>query len=184
MLMRHRRSKVRERNTLTVRAKPGNRCQGLVNCGFLSFPCALGRSGIVVNKTEGDGGTPAGSWRLLQVLYRADRVSRPITSLPILPISISDGWCDAPGDRNYNSPVQLPYPVSSENMWREDSIYNIVVVLNHNTQPRMRGRGSAVFLHLAREGFTPTQGCVAFFERDLRRLLKFTGPGSSIVIAP
>ncbi len=184
-MQRHnRRSNVRERITLTVRSLPGNRSRGLVNGGFSSLACALGTSGIVTLKSEGDGGTPAGCWRLLQVLYRADRVMKPATSLPVRRIARDDGWCDAPNDRNYNSAVRLPYPASAEEMWRGDSIYNIVVVLDHNTRPRMRGRGSAVFIHLAREGFTPTQGCIAFNERALRILLKQCGPGSTISILP
>lgn len=138
----------------------------------------------MARKFEGDGGTPAGNWSLLKVLYRADQVTRPGTLLPVCPIARTDGWCDAPGDRNYNSAVKLPYPASTENMWREDSIYNIVVVLDHNTLPRRRGRGSAVFLHLAREGFTPTEGCIAFKERDLRLLLERCGPGSAVTIVP
>lgn len=182
-MQRHnRRSKIRERITLTVRSRPGDRRQGLVNCGHISRPCALGASGIMAIKREGDGGTPVGCWRLLRVFYRADRVAQPITSLPVSPIARNDGWCDAPYDRNYNCGVTLPYPASAEEMWREDEIYDIVVVLDHNTRPRIRGHGSAVFIHLAREGFTPTQGCIAFKEHDLRLLLARCGPGSAISI--
>jgi len=184
MKTRHRRSKVRERITLTVRSRPGNPQQGLTICGYAAHPCALGSAGICVRKVEGDGATPAGQWKLLHVLYRADRVSRPVTGLPVCAIAQSDGWCDEPSDRNYNSPVKLPYPQSAENMWREDSIYDIVVVLDHNICPTVRGRGSAVFLHLARKGYTPTEGCIAFSERDLRVLLETCGPGATISILP
>ena len=184
MKRRHRRSKVRERSTLAVRSRPGNPLQGLATFGSRTSPCALGAAGILARKCESDGGTPAGRWSLIKVFYRADRIARPVTAIPVQAIKHNDGWCDAPNDRNYNSPVQLPYPESAEEMWREDSIYDIVVVLDHNTCPRMRGRGSAVFIHLAREGYTPTQGCIAFKERDLRMLLETLGPGGTISVLP
>jgi L,D-peptidoglycan transpeptidase YkuD (ErfK/YbiS/YcfS/YnhG family) len=184
MKRRHRRSKVRERITLAVHSRPGYPRRGLAICGLAAYPCALGSAGILVRKSEGDSGTPAGCWSLLRVLYRADRIIRPVTFLPVQAISRDDGWCDAPDDRNYNSCVKLPYPVSAEKMWREDEIYNLVVVLDHNTRPKKRGRGSAVFIHLARAGFTPTQGCIAFKEHDLRMLLEACGPGSAISILP
>ena len=139
-------------------------------------------AGIRVIKREGDGSTPAGCWKLLGVLYRADRVSSPVTALPVNAIPASDGWCDAPDDRNYNSPVKLPYPRSAEEMWREDSIYDIVVVLDHNTRPRVRWHGSAVFIHAARPQFAPTAGCVALELRALRRLLDRIGPRTRIVV--
>ena len=117
-----------------------------------------------------------GVWRAVRVLYRADRVRRPRTALPVTAIGRADGWCDAPEDRNYNRFVRHPYPASAERMWREDRLYDIVVVLDHNRVPRVRRGGSAIFLHLARSAFAPTEGCVAFREADLRRLLeKATG---------
>ena len=184
MKRHNRRSKIRERITFSVRTRPGNRRQGLAIIGSRTYPCALGKAGIRVCKREGDGSTPAGCWKLLGVLYRADRVARPVTALPVNAISGADGWCDAPNDRNYNFPVKLPYPRSAEEMWREDSIYDIVVVLDHNTRPRKRWRGSAVFIHLAREGYMPTQGCIAFKDRALKMLLPAGAPGSTVSILP
>lgn len=121
---------------------------------------------------------------MVDVLYRSDRVARPRTLLPVRAIRPGDGWCDDPRDRNYNRPVALPYPASAESLWRDDGLYNIVVVLDHNTRPRARGLGSAVFVHLAREGFEPTEGCVAFTEHDLRMLLARSRPGDAIVVLP
>jgi L,D-peptidoglycan transpeptidase YkuD (ErfK/YbiS/YcfS/YnhG family) len=184
MKRRHLSSKVRERITLAVRSRPGNPQQALVLLGQSAFACALGRAGIQARKREGDGATPAGRWALLHVLYRSDRIARPVTALPVDAISPTDGWCDAPNDRNYNSLVQMPYPESAEEMWREDSIYDLVVVLDHNSHPRKRSGGSAVFIHLAREAYTPTQGCIALNEQDLRLLLQACGPGSHISILP
>jgi L,D-peptidoglycan transpeptidase YkuD (ErfK/YbiS/YcfS/YnhG family) len=155
---------------------------GVLEAGSLRAPCALGRSGRRLVKREGDGATPVGHWALVEVLYRADRVGRPITALPIRPIKVSDGWCDAVGDRNYNRLVQHPYAASAEELWRQDHLYDLVVVLSHNRIPRVQGGGSAIFMHLARPGFAPTAGCIALRESDLRRLLARSARGTMILI--
>lgn len=121
---------------------------------------------------------------LMRVLYRADNTRRPLTGLPVSAIRADDGWCDAPGDRNYNRPVRLPYPTSAERMRRDDDLYDIVVVLSHNQRPRVRGAGSAVFVHLARPGYQPTEGCIALAEPDLRDLLARLRRGDRIRISP
>ncbi len=95
-----------------------------------------------------------------------------MTSLPVKPISRDDGWCDAPADRNYNRPVRLPYAASAEAVWRADRLYDIVVVLSHNTRPRVRGSGSAIFLHVAKPGYAPTEGCIALRREHLLALLR------------
>ena len=133
---------------------------------------------------QGDGATPVGCFRLLQVFYRADRVPRPRTGLPLRPMRRDDGWCDDPADRNYNRPVRHPYPASAEHLWRPDALYDLVIVLDHNDRPRVRGRGSAVFLHVAADGLAPTAGCVALRRRDLQKLLAHVEPGTAIHILP
>ncbi len=145
--------------------------KGILHLGNLYMPCALGRSGRHVLKREGDGVTPVGSWQFMHAYYRADRITRPQTKLPLQPIRKNDGWCDAPGDRNYNRHVKLPYHVSAESLWRKDHLYDVVIILNHNQQPRIQGLGSAIFMHLARSGYTPTEGCVALNHSDLLLLL-------------
>lgn len=136
------------------------------------MPCSLGRSGKRARKREGDGATPIGLWRLVEVYYRADRVARPATRLPVRALRRDDGWCDANGDRNYNRWVRHPYPVSAEHLWRADHLYDLVVVLSHNRVPRVQGGGSAIFMHLPRPGYRPTEGCIAVAARDLRDLLR------------
>lgn len=138
----------------------------------LRFPCALGRAGCRARKREGDGATPIGQWRVSAVLYRADRMRRPRTPLPVRAIRRHDGWCDASADRNYNRPVRLPYAASAERLWREDALYDVVVVLHYNERPRVRGRGSAIFMHVARPAYTPTEGCIALAREHLLRLLE------------
>jgi L,D-peptidoglycan transpeptidase YkuD (ErfK/YbiS/YcfS/YnhG family) len=165
---------------MTVAGLAPRATRGVVKLGGLAFPCALGRSGRRALKREGDGATPMGRWRLLQVLYRADHVRRPATDLPVRQIAPRDGWCDAPADRNYNRPVRHPYPASAERLWRPDGLYDIVVVLSHNVRPRVRGGGSAIFMHVAQPGYSPTEGCVALRRAHLLRLLERLGAGARV----
>lgn len=157
---------------LTVRARPGQRSKGLLRAGPLVFPCALGRGGISAAKREGDGATPLAAMRVLGGYFRADHFAAARrTRLAMAPIDADLGWCEVPGDRNYNRPVRLPYPVSHEYMRRPDRLYDVCLVLDWNISPRRRGRGSAIFFHLARPDFSPTQGCVAVSARTMARLL-------------
>jgi L,D-peptidoglycan transpeptidase YkuD (ErfK/YbiS/YcfS/YnhG family) len=144
---------------------------GHLKIGSLSLPCALGRAGTVHDKREGDMATPAGSWPLLAGYYRADRGPRPKAWQVLTPLRRDMGWCDDPLLPSYNRPVQLPFLGSHELMWRDDGLYDVVIVLGHNLHPRRKNRGSAIFLHCVREGFQPTAGCIALRASDLRRLL-------------
>lgn len=145
--------------------------------------CALGRGGTVRNKHEGDGATPVGRWRLRWVYYRPDREAAPRTALPVRAIDPGDGWCDAPADPLYNRPVRLPYPASCEVLRRADGLYDLIVVLGYNDAPVVPGAGSAIFLHVARERFEPTAGCVALAATDLRRLIAAAKPGDVLEIS-
>ena len=165
-----------------VRARSRSDVRGSLSFASLALPCALGRSGRAARKHEGDGATPSGTWRPELVLYRADRIQRPTTALPVRRINVDDGWCDAIGDRNYNRWVRHPYPASAERLWRADHLYDVVVVLNHNTRPRVQGAGSAIFMHLARPGYRPTEGCVALVRRHLLFVLARMGRSTRIVI--
>lgn len=156
--------------------------RGRIRLGNHTFPCALGRSALTTRKQEGDGATPMGVFRLLCVLYRSDRIARPITALPAEPIRPDDGWCDAPEDRNYNRPVRLPYAASTETLFRTDRVYDIIVCLEHNVTPRKRNAGSAIFFHLARPGYTPTEGCIAVSEPHMRRILAAAAPGAAMIV--
>ena len=147
--------------------------------------CALGRGGVVPAgvKTEGDGASPAGVWPLRRVLWRADRLPRPRTSLPATVLRQDDGWCDDPADPNYNQRVAWPYGASAERLWRDDGVYDLIIVLGHNDSPVRSGAGSAIFLHVARRDFRPTEGCVALEAPDLLSLLALTTPGDSLEIS-
>jgi L,D-peptidoglycan transpeptidase YkuD (ErfK/YbiS/YcfS/YnhG family) len=156
---------------LRVRPRPGNRSQGWLNVGSLTFPVALGRGGIRANKREGDGGTPRGEFRLLRLWWRADRHPRPPTGLPTRPISPDIAWCEDPHDRRYNRPFRRAKSMPGDRLWRDDRLYDFIIEIDHNTRPRAAGRGSAVFIHVARPGLKPTAGCVAMPVRRLRWLL-------------
>ncbi|WP_187830360.1 L,D-transpeptidase family protein [Siccirubricoccus phaeus] len=144
---------------------------GLLRLGGETWRCALGRGGIRVEKQEGDGATPAGRLPLRRVLWRADRLAKPAALVPVEPLAPEDGWCDDPGHPDYNRHIRLPHPARHEALWREDGLYDIIGVLGWNDAPVMRGRGSAIFLHLARPELAPTEGCIALPEAALRRLL-------------
>lgn len=155
-----------------------------MTAGGLCLPCALGRSGVTRVKREGDGATPLGRFALRRLYYRADRVAPPPrTGLPASPITPDLGWSDEPADPLYNRAVRLPRRFGHERMWRDDHLYDYVVVIGHNDAPALRPLGSAIFLHLAREGFTPTEGCVAIARSDMRRLLPRLGRNTTLLVA-
>ena len=143
---------------------------------------AIGPAGIAVKGGEGDGITPRGIFPVREILYRADRMSAPRTALPLRMIHDNDGWCDAPNDPNYNRLVKLPYPASAENMWRDDHLYDLVAVLGYNDNPVVPGKGSAIFMHLAKPAYSVTQGCVAMARDDLLAAIEQLKPGDQVVI--
>lgn len=157
--------------------------------GWLTGPglqtrCALGRNGTLGAdaKREGDGASPIGVWPIRCVLYRPDRETRPDTALETVALSPDDGWCDAPGDAAYNRPVKLPYPASAEALWREDHVYDLIVILGFNDEPVVPGMGSAIFWHLARADFAPTEGCIAVSREAMVAALKVARPGDTLAI--
>lgn len=167
---------------IRVRARPGRPSEGWLEAGGLHLRVALGSSGIRANKREGDRATPKGSFRLVRLWWRADRAPRPRTLLPLRRITRADAWCEDPRDRSYNRPIRLAHDARGDRLWREDHLYDFVIELDHNRRPRVAGRGSAVFVHVARPGFRPTAGCVALEPGALRRLLEHMRPGTRIVI--
>jgi len=159
---------------------------GVMSLGARRIRCALGRGGVCAAdaKREGDGMTPGGTWPLRRLLWRPDRVPPPVSSLPGRPIGLADGWCDDPLHADYNRPVRLPHPARAERLWRDDHLYDLVVVLGHNDDPVIAGAGSAIFLHLARPDYAPTEGCVALAPGDLTAFMSLAKPGDSLVVSP
>lgn len=157
---------------------------GWLDIGGRRVRCALGPAGVrpAAAKREGDLASPAGVWPIREVLYRPDRGPPPATEIRVRALAHDDGWCDDPADPAYNRPVKLPYDASAERMWREDHLYDVVVVLGHNDDPPVPGMGSAIFLHLAKPDYAPTHGCVAVARADLEALLEEARPGDAVEI--
>ena len=168
---------------LYVAAAPGRRTRGILRFRGRAIPVALGRGGILANKFEGDGATPRGRFRLLRLWWRADRLPRPRTRLPVRAIRGDDGWCEDPRDRRYNRAIRLADGAPGDRLKRDDRLYDLIVEIDHNTRPRITNRGSAVFIHVARPDFSPTAGCVALKAEDLKRLLASLPSCASIEIS-
>jgi len=165
-----------------VRRRSGSKTRGILRAGPWVWPVAIGRSGILANKREGDGGTPRGRFRLKRLWWRSDRLVRPITRLPLRRIGTDDAWSEDPADRRYNRPVKRLREQPGDRLMRDDHLYDLIIEIGHNDRPRIAGRGSAVFIHLARPGFLPTAGCVALQQGPLMRLLTRLSPRSWIDI--
>jgi len=148
------------------------------------YRCAAGRSGVVLDKKEGDGGTPVGSFKIRQIFYRPDRINPAElkTSIPLVALSQNDGWCDDVNSSEYNKYVKLPFEPSHENLWREDHVYDIIAVLSYNDDPVVKGKGSAIFLHVARDNYAPTAGCIALEKNDLLKFISQFARNGKITI--
>jgi L,D-peptidoglycan transpeptidase YkuD (ErfK/YbiS/YcfS/YnhG family) len=168
--------------SIRVVPRPGQRSRGWLFAGPLTMPAALGRSGVRANKREGDGGTPRGSYHPVRLWWRADRLAMPATLLPGRRIDPADAWCEEPTDRRYNRPFRRSANEPGDRLYRPDSLYDLIVEIDHNRRPRVAGRGSAVFIHIARPGFAPTAGCIALRLHDLRLLLTRIGTKTRISI--
>ncbi|WP_245440222.1 L,D-transpeptidase family protein [Mesorhizobium sp. Z1-4] len=164
-----------------MRSRPGNRAQGQLIAGNRVMRCALGRSGISANKREGDGATPRASMKVIGGFRRGRRIAVP-ARLSLRAIRADFGWCDAPADANYNRLVRLPFTASHEKMMRDDRLYDVVIVLDWNIGSRRRNLGSAIFLHVAKPDYAPTEGCVAVSPRDMAWLLAQMGRGSIVKV--
>jgi L,D-peptidoglycan transpeptidase YkuD (ErfK/YbiS/YcfS/YnhG family) len=167
---------------IRVRRGTAGASHGVLLAGRHAIPVVLGRSGIAAAKREGDGTTPRGRFALIRLWWRADRLPRPGTRLPVRRIDPALAWCEDPRDRRYNRPFRRSANEPGDRLWRDDRLYDLVIELSHNTRPRVAGRGSAVFLHVARPDRSGTAGCVALAAKDLRRLIGRLGPNTRIDI--
>ncbi len=167
---------------IVVEQDPATRHHGILHVNGRTCPCALGRNGITANKREGDGATPAGCFALREVRLRADRVGDIDTGLPHRASRPEDGWCDDPLDVRYNRATPLPIDASAETLWREDALYDVVVVIGYNDAPPQAGKGSAIFLHVAGAGLAATEGCVALPRDTLIEIVGQLRPGDEIEI--
>jgi len=134
--------------------------------------CAIGKRGIGIKKKEGDNITPKGKFKIKLIMYRKDRILNFKTKLTKLGIYKNMGWCDDPLSKNYNKLIRFPFAYNAEKLYRNDNIYDIVLVLNFNTDPIIKNRGSAIFIHIAKKNYRNTEGCIAIKKTDLKKLVK------------
>ena len=157
---------------------------GILIIGARRFDCTLGRTGVAIEKKEGDGKTPVGTYPLRYLLYRADRLEKPETGLPSEILAADTGWCEDPAHADYNKQVKLPHDSVVDRMTRDDNLYDLTVVIGYNDGPVTAGKGSAIFMHLARPDWTPTAGCVGLKKEDLLEVLKLCDSSSLITVLP
>ena len=148
-----------------------------INNKFISYnnykaKCAVGKRGISIKKKEGDFITPKGTFKIREIFYRKDRVQNLITRIKKTVIRKNMGWCDDPKSKKYNKLVYFPFKHSAEKLYRSENIYDIILVLNFNMNPVKKNKGSAIFIHIAKKNFQPTQGCIALDKSELIKLVK------------
>jgi L,D-peptidoglycan transpeptidase YkuD (ErfK/YbiS/YcfS/YnhG family) len=150
------------------------------------YKCAIGKSGITQTKKEGDGATPAGIYPLREVFYRPDRLPRPDTRLPVSQLKPICGWSDDIYHENYNKRVILPHDGRTETLWRQERVYDLLIVIGYNDDPPLPDRGSAIFIHIANKlsnkNYSATEGCIALSQYHLLEILKTLSLNSQIEI--
>ena len=146
------------------------------------FTCAIGRAGLTTNKIEGDHKTPVGEFKFNKIYYRKDRLGEMLFKIPFAIIEENDGWCDDPKSKLYNQHIQFPFDASAERLFRDDDLYDIICVLNYNTNPIVPGKGSAIFLHICKPNFAGTEGCVAIEKKNILKLVNLIDFNTKLII--
>ena len=144
--------------------------------------CAIGKRGIGVKKREGDLITPKGSFKIKEILYRADKIKNLKSKLQKKIINKKMGWCDDPRSNKYNKLIKLPFKFGYEKLYRTENIYDLILVLNFNMNPVKKNKGSAIFIHVAKRNYSATKGCVAVKKKDLRMLIKKINKNTKVKI--
>ena len=148
----------------------------------LKFRCALGKAGIGKKKIEGYNITPSGTFNIVKIYYRADRVKKMPTKFRLIKITKKMGWCDDPNSKDYNQLINLPTKYTYEKLFRKDNVYDLLIVLNYNILPTIKNRGSAIFIHVARKNYKKTSGCIALKKNHLTKLIKAIKKGTKVII--
>jgi L,D-peptidoglycan transpeptidase YkuD (ErfK/YbiS/YcfS/YnhG family) len=167
---------------LVVQADSAESALAWATLGARRWRCSVGAGGVREDKVEGDAATPVGEFPLRHIYFRNDRLVLPKVRLPARAISRHDGWCDDPRSSSYNRLVRIPNEWSHEKMWREDGLYDLLVVVGYNDDPPEGEWGSAIFLHIAREDHAATRGCIALARQDLLELVTLIGPETRLQI--
>ena len=159
----------------------------VVKNGFLinqsiKYKCSIGYNGLTKKKSEGDGCTPTGTFKINKILYRPDKINNYKFSLVSEIIEESDGWCDDVDSDLYNQKINFPFPQRAEHLYRDDDLYDIICVIDYNLNPIIKGKGSAIFLHVASDDYSPTHGCVAIKKDDLIQIAPYLKKDTTITI--
>jgi L,D-peptidoglycan transpeptidase YkuD (ErfK/YbiS/YcfS/YnhG family) len=149
----------------------------------LKYRCAIGKAGIKKKQKEGDNITPKGTFKIIRVYYRSDKVKNISTSIKKIKINKNMGWCNDSKSPFYNREIKLPSKFSFEKLYRNDNLYDLLAVLNYNTNPVEKNKGSAIFIHIAKKRFKPTAGCIALQKKDLMNLMRVVKKNSKIKIS-
>lgn len=166
---------------IAIRKKCGTTTQGILAIGQYRFPCALGKNGFTARKREGDGATPLAIMPVIGGFEKNCLRALPHHLLTLHRVRCADGWCDEVWDANYNRPVRLPYNNSAEKLYRDDELYDILLISDWNIRCRIQNRGSAIFFHLARPQYTPTEGCIAVSRCTMERILPYISHKTRII---
>jgi L,D-peptidoglycan transpeptidase YkuD (ErfK/YbiS/YcfS/YnhG family) len=164
----------------TIRAKIKERS---LSVDGISFFCVFGRDGVTKDKVEGDWKTPIGTFPIKKIFYRKDKIPNLETQIESTPLSPDDAWCDDIEKEEYNTFIKLPFDGSYENLWRDDDMYDIIIILGYNDEPIIKGKGSAIFIHIAKENMEYTKGCLAIKKEDMLTLVKNISLNSEIEIS-
>ena len=148
----------------------------------VKFRCALGKGGIKIKKEEGDNITPKGEFKIIKIYYRNDKIKNITTSIKKIKIKRSTGWCDDPNSKFYNKQIKLPSKFSHEKLYRNDNLYDLILVLNYNMKPTIKNKGSAIFIHVAKKNYKKTAGCIALKKTDLVLLVKEINKNTKVII--
>ena len=148
----------------------------------LKFKCAFGKAGVGVKKREGDNITPKGNFRIIKVFYRKDKIKKLLTKINLIEIKKKMGWCTDPNSKDYNTQVKLPTKFNHEKLYRSDSLYDLILFINYNTNPIIKNKGSAIFIHVAKRNYNPTGGCIALKKKDLIHLLKLIKKNTKVFV--
>ena len=148
----------------------------------LKFKCALGKAGIGKKKREGDYITPKGAFKIVKIYYREDRIRNITSKLKLIKIKNNMGWCDDPKSKKYNQLIKLPSKYRHEKLFRNDRIYDLILVLDYNMNPIIKNKGSAIFIHIAKNNYCKTKGCLALKKKDLIEIISKIKRDTKIII--
>ena len=155
---------------------------GYLKYNNLKFRCALGKAGVQGSKREGDNVTPKGTFKIVKIYYRSDRIKKISSKFRPIKITKNMGWCDDPNSKNYNQLIKLPTKYGHEKLHKKNNVYDLIVVLNYNMNPIIKNKGSAIFIHVAKKKYKKTAGCIALNKIHLLKLIKKIKKNTKVII--